>query len=123
MVDRQRLLIVYVEPGIAESSLLQRRDDCFGVADRPARGVDEDRARLHQPDLAGPDKAAAAGAQHQMHRENVGAAEQLVLLDTLDPLRRSLLGSQILTPGDRFHAKGEPDTSNRAAEPSEAQQA
>ena len=58
-----------------------------------------------------------------MHRENVGAAEELVLIDALDPLRRSLLGSQILAPGDGFHAKGEPDTSDRAAEPSEAQQA
>ena len=36
MVDRQRLLVVDVEPGIGEASLLQRGDDRLGVADRSA---------------------------------------------------------------------------------------
>ena len=58
-----------------------------------------------------------------MHRENVGAAEQLVLLDPLDALLRGLLGGQVLAPGDRLHAKGEPDAGDRAAEAAEAQQA
>src|SRR5689334_18359000 len=50
MSDRQRLFVVDVEPGIGEASLLQRGDDRVGVADRPARRVDQDRGRFHQPD-------------------------------------------------------------------------
>src|SRR5882757_4488805 len=123
MVDRQRLFVVDIEPGIGEASLLQRRDNCPRVADRPARGVDEDRTRLHQPDLAGTDKAAAARAQHQVHRQNVGAAEQFVLLDPLDTLLCGLLRGQVLAPGDRLHAEGEADPRDRAAEPPEAQKA
>src|SRR5271155_1826993 len=84
MVDRQGLFIVDVEPGIGEASLLQRSDNRTGVADWPARGVDNDRARLHQPDLTGADKAAAPWAKYEMHGKDVGAAEQLVLLDPLD---------------------------------------
>src|SRR6266478_7036835 len=60
VVDRQRLLIVDVEPGIGEPALLERRDDRVGVADWPTRGIDQDRARLHQPNLAGSGNAAAA---------------------------------------------------------------
>src|SRR5207253_4894562 len=45
VVDRQRLLVVDVEPGISEASLLQCADDRFGIAYRPARGVDEDCTR------------------------------------------------------------------------------
>src|SRR5262245_37164840 len=37
MIDRQRLFVVDVEPGIGETPSLQRGDDRFGVADRPAR--------------------------------------------------------------------------------------
>src|SRR5579862_3284461 len=58
-----------------------------------------------------------------MHREDVGAAEQLVLLDALDPLRGGLLGGQVLAPGDRLHAEGEADPADRAAEPAETQEA
>src|SRR5208282_6344865 len=116
------LPIVDIEPGIGEASRLQRRDDRLGVADRPARGVDQDRARLHQPNLAGSGNAAAARAQYQVHRENVGAAEQLVFFDPFNALRRSLLRRQVLAPADRLHAKGEPDPGDRAAEVPEAQQ-
>src|ERR1700737_4883887 len=123
MVDRQRFLVVDVEPGIGQASRLQCGDDCLGIADRPARGIDEDCARLHQADLAGSDEAAAARAQNEMHREYIGAAEQLVLLDPLDPLLAGPFGSQVLTPGDRFHAAGEAEPRDCATEPPEAQNA
>src|SRR5829696_8007862 len=57
-----------------------------------------------------------------MHREDVRAAEQLVLLDALDALGCGLLGGQVLAPGDRLHTEGEPDPRHRAAEPPQAQQ-
>ena len=52
-----------------------------------------------------------------MHRQNVSAAEQLVFLDALDTLLGSLLGGQVLTPGDRLHAESKADARDRAAEP------
>src|ERR1700676_4474863 len=58
-----------------------------------------------------------------MHRENVGAAKQFVLLDPLDALLGGLLGGQILAPGDRLHAEGEPDPGDRAAAAAGAQEA
>src|SRR5207247_5635999 len=73
--------------------------------------------------LAGADETSAAVAQHQMDREDVGTAEQLVLLDPFDALRGRLLCRQILTPGDRLHTEGEPDPADRAAEPAKTQQA
>src|SRR5260370_32478424 len=109
MVDRQRLLVIDVEPGIGETPGLERLDDRVGIADRPARSVDEDRARLHPPDLAGADEAAAAVAQHEMHRENVGAAKQLVLFDPLDALRGGLLARPLLSPAHPLHAPAPPD--------------
>src|SRR5258708_24309065 len=86
MAGRQRLLVVDVEPGIGEPAFLQGSDHRVGIADRATRGVNQDRALLHQPDLTSADEAAAARAQHQMYRENVGAAEKLVLLDPFYPL-------------------------------------
>src|SRR5439155_10300880 len=86
-------------------------------------GVDEDRTRLHQPDLAGADQSATTRAQHQMHRQNVGAAEELVPLDPLDTLLCGLLRGQVLAPGDRLHAAGGPDPRDRAAQPPEPQKA
>src|SRR5205823_4575359 len=120
---RQRLLVVDIKPGIGEAPRVERLDDRVGVDDRAARGVDEHRRRFHQPDLAPPNDAAAARAQHEVYREDVGAAEQLVLLDVLDTLRRRLLGGQVLAPRDRLHAKGEPDAGNRAAEAAEPKDA
>src|SRR5262249_37332560 len=98
----------------------ERRDDRLGVTDRTARGVDEDRTRFHQPDLARADKAAAARAEHEMHRENVRATKQLVFLDPFDAVLGRALGGQILAPRDRFHAKGKPDARDGAAKPAEA---
>src|SRR4030095_16046737 len=123
VIDRQRLLVVDVEAGISEPPALQRIDDRGGIADRPARGVDEDRARLHQPDLPGADEAAAAVAQHEMHRQDVGTAEQLVLLDPLDALRGGFFRCQVLTPGDPLHAERGPAPGDAAAEAAETQEA
>src|SRR5262249_40787977 len=58
-----------------------------------------------------------------MHRENVGAAEQLVLLRPLDAPPPAPPYGQVLAPGDRLHAKGDPDAGDRAAEAAETQQA
>ena len=39
------------------------------------------------------------------------------------PCAGGLLGGQVLAPGDRLHAEGEPDPRDRAAEPAEAEEA
>src|SRR5262249_30029963 len=58
-----------------------------------------------------------------MHREDVRAPEQLILLDAFDALGRSVFWGQVLAPGDTLHAKGETDAGDCAAEAAEAQQA
>src|SRR3954469_19982192 len=122
VIDRQRLLVVDVEPGISEPPCLERLDNGFGIDNRAARCVDQDRAWLHQPDFARADQTAAAIAQNEVHREYVGATEQLILFDPFDALRGGFLGRQVLAPGDRLHAEGEPDPRPRATEPAEPQQ-
>src|SRR5260370_36415640 len=58
-----------------------------------------------------------------MHRQDIGTAEQFVLLDPLDALRGRFLGRQILAPGDCLHAESEADPGDAAAEPAETQEA
>ena len=73
-VLRQRLLGVDVERGAGDRALAQRRQQRVLVDDRPARGVDQQRRRLHQRELARADQPARAVAEPRVDREHVASA-------------------------------------------------
>ena len=83
----------------------QRRDQIGLDHDRSARGVDQIGAGFHQREFAGGDQAAGPIAEHDMDREDVGEAEQIVLLDAPHTDRRSGFLGEVLTPRDHRHAR------------------
>ena len=56
---------------------VQRRAQRDLIDDRPARGVDEDRRRLHPLQRGGVDQVAGLGGQRAVQRDEVRALEQL----------------------------------------------
>ena len=95
---------------------------CF-VHQRAARGVHQDRARLHARDALLAQEAARAVVKHQVHRHHVGARKQRVDVDHRDPRnlpRRAVIGGDAhAEPG--AHARhlradaAEPDHAQRLA--------
>ena len=78
VVGGQRLGVGDVERGARRSvPSLQRRGERALVDDRAARGVDEDRGRLHQPQRFGVDQVAGLLGQRAVDRDEVRALQQL----------------------------------------------
>src|SRR6185369_12959462 len=75
MIERQRLLVVHVEPRAGELALAKRGDERGFVDDWAARRVDQIGRRLHQGELASADELARAVAEHQVNAHDVGARQ------------------------------------------------
>src|SRR5512146_1162684 len=101
----QRLFVVDVEPGAGDVTGAQRREQRVLIDDRPARGVDKERRRLHQGQLPRADQPGRPPAELVVHRDDIGDGEQFVLADRRDAGRRRGLRPQVLAPGEHLHAE------------------
>src|SRR5262249_56470517 len=93
------------------------------VHDRPARGVDEVRRRLHQAELLGADQAARALRQHDVDADEVRLAEEVLLAHIVDPRLLALLRREVGTPGVDLHAERLADHGGAGPELAEAEDA
>ena len=76
-------MLVDVEPGGADLAVLERRGERRGVDEGAARGVDQDRVRLHRLELGRADQVVRLGARRRVQADDVRALEQLLELDPL----------------------------------------
>jgi hypothetical protein len=76
-------LLEDVEAGAGNPPLLQRLGQRL-VDDRPARGVDQIRRRLHQGELAAVDEVAGRRRERHADREDVGPAKDILEARELD---------------------------------------
>ena len=81
MIGWQRLDVEHIEPGTANGAAFERMDHRSLVDDGAARRVDEEGVRPHQREFRGPNKAARAVRQFEMHTDHIGFAEQSCLID------------------------------------------
>jgi len=123
VVERQRLGIEHIERRADDPLGLQRLDERRLVDNQPARGVDEERGRLHQRELARADQPGRSWRQDEVDRDDVGATEKIVLGREGDAGGRAGLGCQILAPGEDLHAECPADGSDLASQPAEADHA
>ena len=72
------LALEHVQGRRSDAALAQCAHQRGLIDDRPARGVDEHRARLHARELRGTDQVARLGRERNVQRHVVGALEQLV---------------------------------------------
>src|SRR5437867_3295968 len=75
----ERFVVEDVEAGARDLALPERVEQRVALDQRAAAGVDEDRGRLHQRELATPEKAARLGRQTQVECDEVRPAADLVL--------------------------------------------
>ncbi len=87
-----RLVLEDIDPGAAEVTGLQ----CLGhgrlVHDAAACDIEDDRARLELGDRIASDQAARRARERDVDGHDVGAGEERVEVDELDPVVRGLLG-------------------------------
>jgi hypothetical protein len=122
MAGRQRLGPVDVERR-PDAALLKRGEQRRLVDQRPARGIDDDRARLHARELRRADDPRRALGEHHVQRDRIRRREELVLADKLGTrVARGRLG-QVLAPGNDAHVHGLGDTGHAPADPAEAENA
>jgi hypothetical protein len=119
----QRLLIEDVERGAADLPRLQRREQCRTVDDRPARGVYDPGVGLHQPQHRAVHQALCTVAEPHVDGDEVGLAEQRLLIDRFDARLGRTLGREVLAPGDHPHAEGLAVAGDQAAQAPEADDA
>ena len=114
-----RLAGVDVEPGGSDPALLQRGEQRRLVDDAAAGGVDEDQRRLDGGELVGADDAHRLGGLRQVHRDDVGAAQQLVERDQADAHLRGAAGGDERVVGDDVHAERRQPLGHQGADPAE----
>ena len=101
MIGFQRLVVEYIEPGMADVARLQRVDQRLLVGERAARGVDEQRTGLHARDALAAQEAARLVVEHEVERNHVGAGEQRVDVDQ----RAGRVAPRRAVIGDDLHAE------------------
>src|SRR6266850_352788 len=79
MIRRDRFLLVDVERRIPRTSVSQRFKQRAGLDELGARGVDEERARLHASEVLARDAAARLRREPYLQREDVRLLEKLGL--------------------------------------------
>src|SRR5207249_3704127 len=75
---RQRLDVEHVQRGAGDAARAQRVQQRLLVHDRLARGVDEERARFHEGQVARGDEPARLVRQPVVHADDVALAQQRV---------------------------------------------
>ena len=81
----------HVEPRAGDAPGFERLEQRLLVDDRAARGVDEDRARLHQRELLPVHQVRGLRRQGHVERDHVGFAEERLLVHALDPFGLEVL--------------------------------
>ena len=119
MVGRKRLGVENVEAGMAQPAAAERGDQGLFVDERPARGIDQDRARLHASKPSGVEQAARLIVEDKVQRNHVGACQQRVEINQ----RNLCPGSGRSIPGDHLHADPCADARDLASDPAEADNA
>jgi D-serine deaminase-like pyridoxal phosphate-dependent protein len=109
VVRRKRLDVEHVEPGAGNRVAAESLDERGFVDQRPARGVDQVGGRPHQGEFVRAHDAARSVAELEVHRNDVGRREQLMLVDESHANLGSTLGLKVLAPGDDVHPEREPD--------------
>ncbi len=123
VVRGQRLGVEDVDRGRSDPALAQDADQGGLIDDRSARGVDQDRRGLHQPQFRCGNQPAGALTQHHMDRQHVALGEQLLLPHRSRPVLGGGLGGQVLAPRDGAHPECPSDPRHSGADPAQAQQA
>src|SRR4029078_10221877 len=90
---------------------------------RGARGIDHISRLFHRPEFFRTDESARAVTQHNMDRDEIGVAEQIVLGEVVRAGSFRLVLGQVLAPGDGLHAEGLADRPGTLAEFAEAENA
>ena len=116
MIRGQGLGIEHVERGAGDPARLQRLDQRRLIDDRAARRIDQPCRRLHERELGGAHQSDRAPTEDEMDGDDVGLAEQRVLVDERRASGAGDLAGEILTPGDHRHAEGEGDPGNLLAD-------
>ena len=80
VIRLQRLGVENVEPDVADVPALERLDQRRLVDQRAARGIDQDRARLHARDALGAQESAGRVIEHQVEGDHIGVRQQCVEL-------------------------------------------
>ncbi len=84
VVVRHRLLLEHIDGRGGDALRCERLDQRRLVHDRPARRVDEQRTRLHQPELARADQVLGLVAEQAVDGDDVGFPQQRVEVHHLD---------------------------------------
>ncbi len=101
MLRRQRLDSENVQPRAGDAAGAERLDQRLLLHDRAARGVDQDRAGLHQRELRRRDEALRLRGEPQVHAHHVARAIELVELDEL----HARIERRVHRPHDHTHPK------------------
>src|SRR5262245_43453119 len=72
------LMLEHVEAGAGDLPLFQGTRERRLVDDRPARGVDQERGRLHQLQFPLADLMARLGIERRMQRDEIRLREQMI---------------------------------------------
>ena len=123
MVGRQRLHVVHVQRSPGDPVCREGVQQGGFVNYRAARGVDQVRRRLHQPELSGRHPAAAQVGERDVDGQDIGAREQPFPRDVGSPVCRGTLGVEGRSPGDHVHVEGPAVPGDQRAEPAHAQDA
>jgi hypothetical protein len=122
MVGRQRLALVDIE-GCVQLLLSQRGEKIAFHHDGAARGIDQDRAGLHQRQLFRAHQPARALAEHEVDGHDVRSLEKMFFTYFLDSRLRRFLLRQVLAPGHAVHAEGLADRRDARADVAQPEQA
>src|SRR5271157_1910973 len=123
VIRRQRLDVEHVERRASNAAVTQNLDERRLVNYRSTRGIDEPGRWLHGLQLGRSDQALRPLAQNEVYRQDVSAAEEFLLGDEPRSACLCLVGREVLTPGDYFHAEREADSRNLRADVAEAENA
>ena len=76
MIGRERLLFKDIQPGARQLARLTRADHRLLIFKPGARGVNQQRARLHVRQRRAVQQMTGALTQHQMNRYHIARPEQ-----------------------------------------------
>src|SRR3954454_23398167 len=99
MIERQRFDVERVEPRAGELAAAESRHQRGLIDNWAARGVDQERGRLHQREVLSADEAARALAELEMDREEIRLPEQILLRDERGAAGPRLFVGEVLAPG------------------------
>ena len=123
VMRRQRLGVEDVEAGTGDPLLRERRDQGSLIDDRAARGIDEIRAPLHEPDPPGVEQTARFRCQREVDRDDVRFAQQLIQFAPPGPGSERCLFGEPRTPRQHAHPERRGDPGDVPADVAQSEDA